>query len=86
MTVIPVVVGAFGTIDRDLGKKTERAGRIETIQTTTKSVRIRRRVKIKVKKNSHSKNNKLIVELEGGNLLSFLLLRCGTRPHEWGTQ
>ena len=49
MTIIPIVIGAFGTVTKGLGKGLEDleiSGRVETIQTTTllRTARILRRV------------------------------------------
>ena len=49
MTIVPIVIGAFGTVTKGLLKDLEDLeveGRVETIQTTTllKTVRILRRV------------------------------------------
>ena len=35
VTIIPIVIGAFGTVTKGLLKELEVGGRVETIQTTT---------------------------------------------------
>ena len=79
MTIIPIVMGAFGTVTKELLKGLEDlevGGRVETIQTTAllKTARILRRVlslKLKWKtsasadvKNSKRVNNNLFTLLE----------------------
>ena len=46
VTIIPIVIGAFGTVTKALLKGLEIGGRVETIQTTAllKTARILRRV------------------------------------------